>query len=224
MPVSIQAKICVQTTGTERFPPTSALGFAMSLFPNSPQLHCHDPLGVFLGITESGAYTYTFDDVVKLSGHACPTVAGAFLLVLVALSRLYPGQIPERGDLSITLPGTADTGVNGPMGQVFTLLTGAAGENGFKGLGGRFVRRGLLHHDPMASAGIRFQRLSTGASVILTYDPGPIPPHGEMGGDLQRLLHGDDDEETARRFGLHWRARVDAILADGGRSTIRELS
>jgi hypothetical protein len=60
------------------------------LFPLEPAITLYDPLGELLGAGE-GVFTYTFDDAVKLSGHACPTVAGAFLLVKVALDRLYPG-------------------------------------------------------------------------------------------------------------------------------------
>lgn len=196
----------------------------MSLFSAPWVVQMRDPLGELLGVVEPQAYRYTFDDVVRLSGHACPTVAGAFLLVKVALERLYPGEVPVRGEVAITLPGRVNEGVNGPMGQVFTLLTGAAGENGFQGLGGRFARCGLLHYDPAARGpGIRFQRLSDGKSVTLAYNPASIPPPEGMGADLPLVLSGQADETIVRRFGQAWRARVEAILADGGANTVREV-
>src|SRR5690554_2792313 len=122
------------------------------MFPSSPTLRFFDPLGELLGAGD-GHYTYRFDDAIRLAGHACPTVAGAFLLVKCAMEHLYPEQTPLRGGVRITVDGTVDAGVNGPMSQIFTLLTGAAAENGFHGLAGHYVRRGLLRFNEQAVPG-----------------------------------------------------------------------
>jgi len=194
------------------------------MFPDSPVLRLHDPLGEMLGAGD-GVYTYRFDDAVKLAGHACPTVAGAFLMARRAVELLYPDALPQRGDLRVTLPGPPDQGVNGPISQVLTLVTGAAAENGFHGLGGQHVRQGLMTFtsDAAGANGVTFERVSTGARVTLRYDPSPIPAATTMGDDLRGVLSGSADDAMRRRFRAAWRDRVERILADGGARTVRQM-
>ncbi len=194
----------------------------MSLpFPSSPSITVFDPLAQFLGAGD-GLFHYTFEDVVKLSGHACPTVAGAFLMAIRALDRLYGEDTPQRGGVEVTLPGMVDQGVNGPISQVFTLLTGAAAENGFKGLGGQFARNGLMKFGGEGS-GFHFHCVSNGASVTVAYDPSTIPPDPEMNALMQQVMQGEGGEEVRQRFQSMWRERVVRILEDGGEQTLSYL-
>lgn len=195
------------------------------MFPDSPVLSLYDPLGDLLG-AGNGVFEYTFDDVAKLSGHACPTVAGGFLMVKRALEVLFGEEQAMRGDIRVTVYGAPDQGTNGPMSQVFTLLTGAAAENGFHGLGGNFVRYGLLRFESVDSMGpveYRFERISTGDSVTLIYDPGMIAPVPTMGQDLGMVMQGQADETVLNRFRDAWRDRVQRILADGGKQTVHQV-
>jgi len=190
-------------------------------FPESPELRFYDPLAELLGVGDGVLY-YRFDDVVKLSGHACPTVAGAFVLVKRACEQLYGEGVPQRGDLRITLPGPVDAGVNGPISQVFTFLTGAAAENGFHGLAGRHARNGLLHFAD-GGEGHLFERISSGCRVRLAYDPTAMPEPPGLDADLKQVLQGTADRATTTRFRQSWRDRVAGLVADGGRSTVRLL-
>lgn len=123
------------------------------MFSTSPTLTFYDPLGELLGAGD-GRYQYSFDDAVKLAGHACPTVAGGFLLVLGAVQRLYSGdELPQRGGLRVTVHAAVDQGATGPLSQIITLLTGAAADNGFRGLAGQHARHSLLHFAPTATGG-----------------------------------------------------------------------
>jgi hypothetical protein len=195
------------------------------MFPQAPAVELYDPLGDLLGAGD-GVYRYRFDDAVKLAGHACPTVAGGFLLALTALRRLYGDERPRRGEVRVTVHGEPNQGSIGPLTQVITLLTGAAAENGFQGLGGHHVRQGLLRFERAEAPGptrLTFERVDTGASVTLVYDPSPIPADAAMGADLQATLSGAGDDATRERFRRAWRARVEAILADEGQQTIREV-
>jgi len=195
------------------------------MFPDSPVLRLYDPLGEVLGAGD-GVYTYRFDDAVKLAGHACPTVAGAFLMARRAIEVLYGDELPRRGDLRVTLHGQPDAGVNGPISQVLTLLTGAAPESGFHGLGGQHVRQGLMAFagDGAAFAtGVTFERIATGERVTLRYDASAIPPAPTMGADLQAVLSGAADPAVAQRFRDAWRGRVERILADGGEQTVTRV-
>lgn len=60
-----------------------------AFFAAAPTLTVRDPLAQFLGATADGAITYGYADAVKLAGHSCPTVAGAYLMVLQGLAELY---------------------------------------------------------------------------------------------------------------------------------------
>ncbi|MCP4289938.1 MAG: hypothetical protein GY792_36910 [Gammaproteobacteria bacterium] len=193
------------------------------IYPISPSITLFDPLAELLGAGD-GRFHYTFDDVVKLSGHACPTVAGAFLIARHAVRHLYADEVPERGAISVTLPGAQQQGVNGPISQVFTLITGAAAGNGFHGLGGQFSRSGLMQFGNRTDNAFHFDRTDRRGGVLLSYDPSPIPADPAMGALLQRILQGDRDSQTRQRFSEMWRSRVIAILEDGGERTITRIS
>ncbi|MCF6283035.1 MAG: hypothetical protein L3J28_12675 [Candidatus Polarisedimenticolaceae bacterium] len=197
-----------------------------AMFPESPVLHLYDPLGDMLGAGD-GIYEYTFDDAVKLAGHACPTVAGAFLVTRKALMTLYEHEIAQRGDMQVTVHGALDEGSNGPFSQVLTLLTGAAAENGFQGLGGHQSRQGLLTFDTSgkrAELCYTFTRISTRKSITLAYDASTITGSPTISEDMQALLSGHADEAILKRFRAAWSERVRHILEDGGASTITQLS
>ncbi|MBF0109999.1 MAG: hypothetical protein HQL76_12565 [Magnetococcales bacterium] len=195
------------------------------MFPKTPAIRCHDPLAELLG-AGTEPFTYTFDDAVKLAGHACPTVAGAFLLVKKGLDLLYPDTLPQRGDIAITVPGRVDEGVTGPITQIFTLVTGAAAANGFKGLGSQFKRMDLLRFQPPATPlnPYIFERCSTGRQVRLIYSPQAFPPAPRMESLLPLILGQRASPEQRMEFGQLWRQRVLDILADGGARTIHEFS
>ena len=195
------------------------------LFPQSATLEFFDPLAELLGAGD-GVFRYIFDDVVKMAGHACPTVAGAFVMVQQAVARLYPDERPERGGLRIRFAGPPDQGANGPFTQVLTLLTGAAAENGFGGLGGHYARKGLLGFESATEPGpaiATFERSDSGARVTLRYDPSPIAADPAMGEAMQQVLTGRADAATTERFREAWSGRVAAILEDGGASTVQPL-
>lgn len=109
-----------------------------------------EPLAETLGaFQENGAaIEYSFIDTLKMAGHACPTVSGAYLLCQQALKELYPDETPVRGEIAVTVYGEPDEGVYGVMGQVFSFLTGATPASGFRGLGHKFKRKDLLKFNP----------------------------------------------------------------------------
>ncbi|MBF0296576.1 MAG: hypothetical protein HQL96_15430 [Magnetococcales bacterium] len=193
----------------------------MTMFPTTPSITLRDPLAELLGAGEE-PFTYTFADAVKLAGHACPTVAGAFLMTKRALEILYPDGLPERGDVAIEVPGRMDEGVTGPITQIFTLVTGAAADNGFHGLGGQFSRLRLMRfgNTPNSGGPFLFRRLSTGRQVEVSYSPRHFPPDPHMGELLPRILGGQATPEDRRAFGDLWRDRVLAILKDAGEHTV----
>ncbi|MEO5332419.1 MAG: hypothetical protein H7839_10380 [Magnetococcus sp. YQC-5] len=191
------------------------------MFPKTPSITCHDPLADLLG-AGSEPFTYTFEDAVKLAGHACPTVAGAFLLAKKAMELLYPDTMPQRGDVAILVPGSMDEGVTGPITQIFTLITGAAATNGFKGLGGYFNRMNLMRFEKAwdTSEPFLFKRLSNQQEVCLSYSPHHFPPSPKIGMLLPLILSNRATPAQTEEFGSIWRHRVLDILADDGEHTI----
>ena len=117
-----------------------------SFFDNAPTITVQDALADFLGAAENGILTYRYADAVRLCGHSCPTVAGAYLMVVKGLKALYGEELPQRGDIEAFMQGERDEGTTGVTASVVQLLTGAAPETGFGGVGpaGRFARRHLL--------------------------------------------------------------------------------
>ena len=188
------------------------------LYPANPTITLFDPLAELLGAGD-GKFTYTFIDAVKLSGHACPTVAGAFLTAVHGINALYD-EAPVRGQIIVTMPGSADSGVNGPISQVLTLITGAAAENGFHGLNGRHIRSGLMTFSGDPSRTIRFTRADTHQAVDIGYDASTIPASPEMNPLMQQIMQGKADDAAQQEFRRLWRERVVAILEDNGKSTL----
>ncbi|MEO5377639.1 MAG: hypothetical protein H7832_07660 [Magnetococcus sp. DMHC-6] len=194
------------------------------MFPKTPAITLYDPLGELLGAGD-GHFTYTFDDAVKLAGHACPTVVSAFLMACKAIELLFPNETPQRGDIGIQVCGSMEDQVHGPITQVFTLLTGAAAKNGFQGLGGQFNRKDLLQFQlkEKPSSIFTFQRLSTGKSIRLQANLTAFPPSPIIGTLLPRILGGVASEEEQATFRTAWRQRVVNILQDAGGQTIWQV-
>jgi len=183
-------------------------------FADVRRIELRDPLAAFLGASEGGVIEYGYEDAVKLAGHSCPTVASAYMICVHALRALYRDELPERGGVRVAFRGRVDEGVTGVIASVVTLLTGAAHEGGFKGLGGRFVRRGLLDFAADLPLAMRFTRLDTGTAVDAQTDLSSVPADPEMPELLGRCLQAPADAELAARFGRLWQERVRRILID----------
>lgn len=181
-----------------------------------PGIRLRDPLAAFLGAASEGLLDYGYLDAVKLAGHSCPTVASAYGLTRHALRALYGDQIPERGGLRVAFAADASSGVTGVIANVVSLLTGAAGEGGFKGLGGRFERRRLLDFASPLALQIRYTRLDNGSAIDAAADLSRVPAASEMGELIGRCVAGEATAAEQEAFGRHWQDRVRRILIDHG--------
>ncbi len=179
-------------------------------------LTLRDPLAELLGAVEGGLIEYGYADAVKLAGHSCPTVAGAWLMTVRALRALYGDQVPERGNIAVALRESLDSGVAGVIGSVAGLLTGAAGAGGFKGLGGRHSRRDLLQFGVAGNGSVAFTRLDTNAAVDCALRLEMVPADPRLGGLLRAILDGTANRDDIRQFGDLWQERVARILIDHG--------
>jgi len=185
-----------------------------AFFDAVPPIVVVDPLAETLGAADGGVLEYRYLDAVKLSGHSCPTVAGAWLMTRTALARLYPHALPRRGDIRVELRQSLDEGVAGVIASVAALVTGAANEGGFKGLAGRFGRQGLLRFGVPMRGEIRFTRLDSGQSIELAHHPQAVPRPDALKTLLQQSCAPGADAAARRAFAQTWQGWVRDILIE----------
>lgn len=184
-------------------------------YEQAPVIRTHDPFAAMLGAASGGVLEYHYVDAVRLAGHSCPTVAGAFLIGRAALAALYPNEPAERGAIAVHMPAPETEGVTGVMAQILTLLTGAASENGFHGLQGRFRRKGLLSFaERREGEAILFKRLDTGASVAVRLDVSPVPGDPAQGARMGAILQDRADDSLRTAFAHAWQERVRRLLLE----------
>jgi len=184
-----------------------------------------DPLSFALGATKRGVpYIYQYVDIIQYSGHSCPSVAGAYKMTQFALKELYQGKMPIRGQIKVVMRGAPDDKVNGPIAQVISYITGAAGRTGFKGLKGKFSRYNLLSfesNNPPAKdvwAQAVFERMDTGAKVDVAYKVKMIPTNPKMGKLMPLMVKGKATKAQIIQFGDMWQERVRITLIEPPKS------
>lgn len=200
--------------------PTGAATAFPAFFADAPTITLRDPLARFLGAAADGTITYRYADAVRLAGHSCPTVAGAYLMVRRGLARLYGDALPERGAIEVHLRDARDQGTTGVIALVATLITGAAPETGFGGIGmgGRFSRRDLLHFDAPIDGLLAMRRQDTGAGVVLDLDATVVPPDPAMGPLFSKAMMGQADASEQGQFAALWQERVARMLLENADS------
>lgn len=167
-------------------------------FDRAPTLTVQDPLAAFLGAAQDGILTYRYADAVRLCGHSCPTVAGAYLMVIKGLKALYGEELPERGGIEAAMQGARDEGTVGVTASVVQLLTGAAPETGFGGIGmqGRFARRNLLSFGAGEINGtLTLRRKDNGKTVAVSINAALKPFAPEMRELMPKAVGGSASTE-----------------------------
>lgn len=187
-----------------------------AFFDAAPRLTVRDPLAQFLGAAEQGEMEYCFADAVRLAGHSCPTVAGSYLMALHGLRALYGGEPPERGGIDVFLRDARDSGVTGVMASVLQLLTGAAPETGFQGIGPahRFARKNLMVFGVAMDGVFALRRQDTGQAVQVDWNSAIVPWADDMKTLMPQAVSGRAGDEDLARFGQLWQDRVRRILVD----------
>ena len=186
-----------------------------AFYEQAPRIRMRDPLAAFLGATDDGLLEYAYIDAVRLAGHSCPTVAGAWLMARTALRALYPDEPAERGGIAVRMPAAEDEGVTGVIAQVLTLVTGAAAGNGFHGIGGRFVRQSLLGFAATSGAtAVQFSRRDNGAAVAVELDLATVPSAPNLRELMVAALQPGATAEQRTAFAQAWQGRVQRLLLD----------
>jgi len=161
---------------------------------------------------------YYYTEAVKLSGHSCAAITGAWTITKKAMEALYGDETPVRGQIKITMPGPADQYFIGVFGEVFTYLTGAAPESGFPGsdFGPTYNRRNLLVYPedvtklPFAALEYVFERTDTGRKVGVVYNMTMVVPVStpEIAALYPGLVAGTLTAEENATFVTWWNDRA----------------
>ncbi|MDT3679667.1 MAG: hypothetical protein ROZ64_12645 [Burkholderiaceae bacterium] len=186
-----------------------------SFFAEAPVVEMQDPLAEFLGAVEAGRLRYRYEDVVRMAGHSCPTVASAFLMTRAALRRLYGDELPRRGEIRVEMRERRDAGVTGVVAAVATFVTGATEDSGFPGLGGRFGRRERLFFGRPIDGEMRFSRIDRGGvGVEVAANLQRVGSDPRMSMWMGRSLHGEASDEETAAFRSAWQDRVRRLLLE----------
>jgi len=175
-------------------------------------IRLYDPLSDFLGAFKDGIIEINYVDCVKLAGHSCPTVAGAYLMTLQGLKALYRDKLPQRGSIKVSIKNDRSEGVTGVVANIISFITGANDESGFKGVQGNFGRNDLLMYNEPISSEVMFTRIDTNESVSVSYDPSYIPADEKMKPLMAKILQGSASSGEKQTFKALWQNRVEKIL------------
>ena len=183
-----------------------------AFFDKVPSIQLQDPLSNFLGAFEEGKMEINYIECVKLAGHSCPTVAGAYLMAMKGLEALYGDQLPQRGSIHVSMKAGEADGVTGVICNVISFIAGANGIGGFKGLNGNMARNNLVSYDVPMNGEVKLTRLDTDESVTLSYNPSMIPADPMMQPLMGKAMQGMASDDEKKEFGRLWQARVENIL------------
>lgn len=183
-------------------------------FNTVPPITLRDPLAQMLGAAAEGILDYTYEDCVKLAGHSCPTVAGAYLMIRTGLRALYGEEIPVRGEIKVLIKGRLGEGTVGVIANVASMITGATEKGGFHGLGGKFDRRDLLFYDVDMEGDMALERSDTGERAVLSYDPSSVAADSRLGELLPLVISGRAEKSAEELFRVLWQEKVRTILMD----------
>lgn len=200
--------------------PEGQSNWAQDFYDRVEPIKLKDPLAYFLGSMEDGElFVFRYADAVKLAGHSCPAVSGAYKITAKALSALYGEEIPVRGEIRVAVLGKPTDMAYGPMSQVISFITGAAPITGFAGLGRRFKRRNLLVFDEKTFKynTFIFKRMDTQKMVEVTYNSDLVPEGPELGKLAPLVLSGQATEAEKKAFRKAWQEKVRKVLLEDER-------
>ena len=183
-------------------------------FDDVESITLYDGLSEVLGTFKEGIIKIKYLPIVKMAGHSCPTVAGAYLMTLHALKALYPDTLPVRGEIKVSFKEDSSEGVAGVIAQVISNITGATDTTGFKGLGGKHSRIDLMDFNSDISASARFERIDTGKKVDVYYNHSTVPGDPRMQVLMPKVVGGVATDEERTLFGELWQERVRKILIE----------
>jgi len=200
--------------------PGDAVLWTQDYITQVPPIMMIEPYFEIFGQT-AGPVPYYYEEAVKLAGHSCGAVAGAWTITKKALEALYPnGEYPVRGQIFVEAPGAEDEWFVGVFGDVIMYITGAAPKTGFNGsdfaVNDLHVRQNKMIYTEKPTNQLPpmrewiFTRLDTGAKVGVKFNlaiitPLSTPARVEMG---KKMALGQATPEEAADYIKYWNDRA----------------
>lgn len=184
-------------------------------FGQVPSLTLRDMLADLLGSVTGGLMSYGYGDAVRPAGRGfLPDVASDYWLGVRAIKTLFGDDMPTRGSIEVSLREPHETGNAGVVANVLGMLTWASSEGGFGGIGGQFVRRGLLQFNVEIESELRFTRTDSGQVVLAQDYLRCVPGDPQTMRLIQLCLSGPATEGQRIEFWNLWEQRVQRIVLD----------
>lgn len=183
-----------------------------NFFNNIETIKLKDELSQTLGAFEDGIIEFSYLDCVKLAGHSCPTIAGAYIMTLMALKNLFKNELPKRGEIKLYFKDSLEDGTTGVTSNVISQITGATSKSGFKGLNGKFSRYDLIEFNSKINSNIKFERVDTNQTIEISYNPNIIISDEKIPILMQKILKQENTQEEQKLFGELWQNRVKDIF------------
>ena len=178
-------------------------------FDEIEKISVYDDLSEFLGVND-GKIDISYVDIVKVAGHSCATVAGAYLIALYGLKELFKDKLPKRGYIKVELKKSPTEDNTGVVGNVLSVITGATSDFGFGGIPtGKFNRRDLLFFGANIDADVCFTRVDTNEKVYVNYRPKKIVNPMEI---LKSAIKPDAKEEDIKSFPKRFQEMVKTVF------------
>ncbi len=182
-----------------------------NFFDEIESITLEDKLSNFLGAFKDGVIEFNYLDVVKIAGHSCPTVLGAYLMCSEGLKALYKLTLPKRGEIKVEFRNASTEGTTGVVANVISAITAATTNTGFKGISGNFDRRNLLFFEQDISSSVKFTRLDTNESVDVYYDCSSITFEPMVSELMKKIVQKKASDEEKKLFSKLWQDRVEKI-------------
>lgn len=170
-----------------------------------------DKLSNFLGAFENGVIEFNYLDAVKIAGHSCPTVLGAYLMCIEGLKALYKLSLPKRGEIKVEFKNASTEGTTGVIANIISAITAATTNTGFKGISGNFDRRNLLFFEQDITSNVKFTRLDINESVDVYYDCSSITFNPMVSELMKKIVQKKANDEEKKLFSKLWQERVEKI-------------
>ncbi len=226
-PPAVKAASAVAVVPVEEVASPGADGFAwdQAYIAEVPPIMMIEPYFGIFGQSDVPV-PYFYAEAVKLAGHSCGAVTGAWTIARKALEVLYPdGEIPVRGQIAVQAPGAEDEWFVGVFGEVITFVTGAAPKTGFIGAefgqaNQVFVRQNKMVYTEEPTEQLHpmrewvFTRLDTGTKVGVKFNlavitPIATPERMAMG---KKMATGAATPEEAADYIQYWNDRATFVL------------
>ncbi len=182
----------------------------LSFFDEIEKIVVYDDLTKFLGVNDDGIIEFSYADIVKVAGHSCATVSGAYLVALEGLKALYGKELPQRGEIKVELKRSTSEDNAGVVGSILSTITGATETYGFGGIPtGKYNRRELLFFEADIEFDVCLTRLDTNQTIGINYMPQKVVNPMKI---LKSAIGPDAKDEDIKSFPKRFQDMVHIVF------------